>query len=147
VFLDLNLRLHYFNEEVLRYSLQECGLLKLNDEEAAGVAGMFGFNGSYDSLAQSLHDFFGIDLICITEGERGAFLWTEERSAYCRGYRVDVVDTVGAGDAFSAGLLHGHHNGFSLSEMGDFACRLGALIASKRGAIPRYDDNDIDMLE
>ena len=147
VFLDLNLRLHYFNDEVLRYSLQECDLLKLNDEEAASVAGTFGFSGSYDSLAQSLHDFFGIDLICITEGESGAFLWSADGSAYCRGYRVDVVDTVGAGDAFSAGLLHGHHNGLSLSEMGDFACRLGALIASKRGAIPRYGGNDIDMLK
>jgi fructokinase len=147
VFLDLNLRLHYFNDAVLRDSLQECDLLKLNHEEAARVAGTFGFNGSYGSLAQSLHEAFGIDLICITEGERGAFLWSAEGSAYCRGHRVDVVDTVGAGDAFSAGLLHGHHNGLPLSEMGDFACRLGALVASKRGAIPRYDGNDIDMLE
>ena len=113
----------------------------------ARVAGTFGFNGSYDSLAQSLHEAFDIDLICITEGERGAFLWSAEGAAYCEGYRVDVVDTVGAGDAFSAGLLHGHHNDLPLSEMGDFACRLGALIASKRGAIPQYDRNDIDMLE
>jgi len=147
VFLDLNLRLHYFNNEVLRYSLKECDLLKLNDEEAARVAGTFGFNGSYDSLAQSLHEAFGIDLICITEGEKGAYLWSAEGWAYCRGYRVDVVDTVGAGDAFSAGLLHGHHNGLSLSEMGDFACRLGALIASRRGAVPQYVCNDIDALE
>ena len=146
VFLDLNLRLHYFSNEVLRYSLQACDILKLNEEEAQRVAETFGFDHRYESLARSMHKEFDIELICITEGERGAFLWSGEGSEYCRGYTVDVVDTVGAGDAFSAGLLHEHYRGVSLSETGDFACRLGALIASKRGAIPRYNRSDIDML-
>ena len=146
VFLDLNLRLHYYIDEVLRYSLQGCDILKLNDEEARIVAGTFGYDHRYESMAQSLHEEFEIELICITEGEKGAFLSSGEGSEYCRGYPAQVVDTVGAGDAFGAGLLHAHYREASLGEMGDFACRLGALIASRRGAVPQYDRTDIDKL-
>jgi fructokinase len=146
VFLDLNLRLHYYSDEVLRYSLQSCDILKLNEEEAQRLAETFGYDHRYELMAQALHEEFEIELICITEGEKGAFLSSGEGTEYCRGYTVNVVDTVGAGDAFSAGLLHGHYRGASLGEMGDFACRLGALIASRRGAVPHYDQTDINML-
>jgi fructokinase len=54
------------------------------------------------------------------------------------GYRVTVVDTVGAGDAFAAALLHGIQAGWTLREVGDFANRLGALVASRRGGVPAW---------
>ncbi len=60
------------------------------------------------------------------------------------GYSVPVADTVGAGDAFSAALLYKHFEDTSPKNACDFACRLGAFVASQRGAVPEYSIADID---
>jgi fructokinase len=62
------------------------------------------------------------------------------------GYRVAVVDTVGAGDAFAAGFLHGVASGWPLREIGDFANRLGALVAARPGGTPAWTPAEIESL-
>jgi fructokinase len=146
VFLDLNIRRHYYSEEILRYSLDQCDILKLNEEEAGILSAMFGVDRDHRKLMQALHRDFDIELVCITEGSNGASLSTGREFVFCPGYRVEVVDTVGTGDAFSAAFLWKHHKDASLASMGDFACRLGAFVASRQGAVPKYTLDEVSRV-
>ena len=92
---------------------------------------------------KNISDNFNIEIICITAGENGAYVYSNREFYYCPGYRVRVIDTVGSGDAFGAGFLYMISNGHSLPESCDFACRLGAYIASFNGAVPDYNISDL----
>lgn len=79
----------------------------------------------------------------MTLGARGCAIWHGKDYAEVQGYEVEVADTVGAGDGFAAALLHGLAQGWRPGDIGAFANRVGALIASRPGAIPDWDLNDV----
>ena len=81
---------------------------------------------------------FGWQAAAVTLGERGCVVWNQGDFAVDDGQRVEVADTVGAGDAFSAALLHGLIEGWAAAEIANFANRVGALVASRPGAIPDW---------
>ena len=81
---------------------------------------------------------FGWQAAAVTLGERGCVVWDRGDFAAGHGHRVEVADTVGAGDAFSAALLHGLMEGWTAAEIANFANRVGALVASRPGAIPDW---------
>ena len=95
-------------------------------------------------MTKRMRKEFDIKIICITKGRLGACISSEEGFEHCPGYKVKVVDTVGAGDAFSAALLYKHHLNFSKKDACDFACKLGAFIASRRGAVPYYSLSEVE---
>ena len=88
-----------------------------------------------------------MDLVCITRGIRGAYLGSSLGVTFCKAYPVTVNDTVGAGNAFSTGLLYALNQGDSWEEALDFSCRIGALVASKTGAVPDYHVDEIRKLD
>ena len=139
VFLDVNLRAPFYSREVIAYSLQHCTIAKLNIYEAGVLGEMFRFDTTdIERLTRQLREAFEIEQIYVTAGGQGAYYSSPAEFGFCRGYKVTVADTVGAGDAFSAGLLHGLHKGDALEEACDLACRMGALVASKTSSIPDY---------
>ena len=77
--------------------------------------------------------------------ERGCVVRIGSDQAECPGYPVKVADTVGAGDAFAAAFLHGLGVGWSAAQTGDFANRLGALVASRAGAVPEWSPKELDL--
>jgi fructokinase len=87
-----------------------------------------------------------VDLVVVTAGENGCRIYSGKGMAACPGYRVQVADTVGSGDAFTAAFLVKLGQGASPAEAGDCANRLGAVVASKRGAIPDYDPGELGAL-
>jgi fructokinase len=144
VMYDMNLRLDYYDRERIEYSMHLCSILKMNEEESGVVNKIFRYAaGNYRVLTEKLRQDFKIDICCITKGAEGAYISSNEGFHFFRGYTVPVVDTVGAGDAFSAGLVYKHGMNASLGEACDFACRLGAFVASRRGAVPEYSIADI----
>ena len=80
-----------------------------------------------------------------TRGERGCEVRIGNDRAECPGYTVKVADTVGAGDAFAAAFLHGLAAGWSAAKTGDFANRLGALVASRAGAVPEWSPAELGL--
>jgi fructokinase len=145
VFYDMNLRLHYYDKKTIEYSMEICNILKMNDDETETVKTLFGYNeDDYTKLAPRLRNDFNIDIICITEGAKGAYISSNDGFDFCPGYTVEVADTVGSGDAFSAGLIYKHNQQSSKKDACDFACKLGAFVASRRGAVPDYIVSDID---
>jgi fructokinase len=134
---DVNLRQSFYSAEIIHDSLVRADAVKLNHEEVRRVRKLLGMNESSDeSFARALIDRFALKLVCITRGGMGSFLYDESGSHEHGGFRVTVKDTVGAGDAFTAGLVDGFLRGKLLFEMNDLANRLGAWVASHSGAMP-----------
>jgi fructokinase len=126
-FYDMNLRRGCYTPELVRELLSLSTAVKVNDDEAELFPGL--------SQASS---------VAITRGERGCEVRIGRDRAECPGYPVKVADTVGAGDAFAAAFLHGLGAGWSAARTGDFANRLGSLVASRSGAVPEWSPRELE---
>ena len=134
---DVNLRQHYYSQEVLGESMRLADIVKLNDEELPKVMSLGGLpHKDEKSSAQKLMDAYDLKLVCITRGGRGSLLVRGRDVSEHAGFRVSVADTVGSGDAFTAGLVHEYLHGASLTLMNEVANLVGAWVASEVGAMP-----------
>ena len=142
VFLDVNLRKDYFNKKLLETSFEKCTILKLNDEEIDVLAPMlFNVHLTPKEFAEKASSKFHIDIIIITLGANGAAFYENGVYEQVPGVKIKVADTVGAGDSFSAAFLNAYLKGSKVKKAVYEGCKLGAFVASKRGAIPEYDAN------
>ena len=140
---DVNLRKPFYDAEVLENSLGRATLLKLNEIEMPVVMGLLGMAenaGSDEALllhcATLLLDRFPLKLVCITMGSQGSLLVTREGHHRHGGVPTQVVDTVGAGDAFTAAMVSYFLRGASLAGLNEAGNRWGSWMASQRGAMP-----------
>ncbi|HWZ82703.1 MAG TPA: carbohydrate kinase [Terriglobales bacterium] len=134
---DVNLRQNFFSREILEDSMQLADVVKLNHEELPRIAQLFGIHHRDEiASADTLMERHDLKLICITRGCNGSLLITSEGLHEHNGYRIQVADTVGAGDAFTAGMVHEYLRGATLPEMNETANRVGAWVASQVGAMP-----------
>jgi fructokinase len=118
--------------------LGDATIVKLNKAEAETLADLLGTTSTTPALATALAARHGVEAVCVTRGPDGASLWIDGQELSVDGMPIDVTDTVGAGDAFAAGLLHGRLAVMSTADTLAFANRLGALVASRPGALPPW---------
>ncbi len=143
-YVDLSLRGNSYGRDVLDYSMRRSSIAKMNEEEANVVKEVFGFRQTnLAELAAAFCREFDNQIVCITLGSRGALIGDCSTVIYRPGYSIAVQDTVGSGDAFSAGLLFMLGKGAPLDAACDFGNRMGALISSKKGALPPYDVSEM----
>ncbi len=136
---DVNLRQQFFSPKVLRKSLNLANVVKLNHEELPIIAEMFEIKTINPiKTAQRLLAQFGLKLICVTRGANGSFLVTKKEISENAGLKIQVKDTIGAGDAFTAALAHGILRRWQLNEINEFANKVGAFVASNTGAMPIF---------
>lgn len=134
---DVNLRQSFYSAEILARSMRLADIIKLNNEELPRIMSLGRMAHKDDlSSARRLMDEYGVKLVCITRGGRGSLLVAPEKSSVHPGFRVQVADTVGSGDAFTAGLVHEYLHGASLDLMNEVANLVGAWVASEVGAMP-----------
>lgn len=133
---DINLRQSYYSREVIVESLGACEVLKLNDEELPAVAGLLGMSGTQDELLCELLRRHSLRLVVLTRGPSGSTLRTPDEVSVLPGRKVDVADTVGAGDAFTAAVATGLLEGCGLSAVHRLADRLAAYVCTRAGATP-----------
>lgn len=134
---DVNLRQSYYSQEVLAESMRLADIVKLNDEELPRIMRLNRVQHKDDlSSAQWLFRTYDLKLVCVTRGGRGSLLVRDGDSSEHPGFRVHVADTVGSGDAFTAGLVHEYLQGASLGLMNEVANLVGAWVASEVGAMP-----------
>jgi fructokinase len=138
---DVNLRQHFFSASILQKSFRLANVVKLNQEELPVVAKMFELV-TKDPLETAKTLLFKLDLrlICVTRGARGSVLITKSEVSEHPGIEVTVGDAIGAGDAFAAALTHGLLRGWGLTEINEFANRIGAFVASESGAMPEFPE-------
>jgi fructokinase len=136
---DVNLRQNYFSPPILLQSLKLANVLKLNHEELPGIVDLFEIYGADEiEKVKNLRAKFDLHLVCLTRGGGGSLLIGENEISEHSGIRVEIADTIGAGDAFTATLAHGILHGWNLAEINEKANRIGAFVASQTGAMPEF---------
>jgi len=134
---DVNLRQNFYSKEVLTESMTGATIVKVNHEELAAIMKLFEIeNRGEEESARTLLSLYRLKLICVTRGSRGSLLLTPEDRSEHPGFKVQVADTIGAGDAFTAALAHGYLRRKPLQEMNETANRVGAWVASRSGSMP-----------
>lgn len=133
---DINLRQHYHSPELVLASLEAANVLKVNDEELPMLAGWLGLAGTPERQLASLLDRFALRLAILTCGARGALMLAPVESSFERPPEVEVVSTVGAGDAFTAAVAMGLLRGLPLGEINRRANAIAAAVCTQRGAVP-----------
>lgn len=138
-FCDLNLRHTFYTQEMIEKSLAACNVLKMNEEEFIQLTKIFSLNKNHDEAAASLMKNFQIELLCITRGENGSIMYDQNRSYECLPFKVEVVDTLGAGDAFSAIMCIGYLNNWNIKKISALSNKFAGEICKIKGAIPTDD--------
>lgn len=134
---DINLRQSYYNGDVLWRSFRQADIAKLNDQELPQVSSLLNLGtGAEEVLAKRLLKECNLRLACITRGDRGSLIISDEAVVEHQGFPVKVVDAVGAGDAFTACVAHHYLRGKSLQEISDSANRFASWVATQTGATP-----------
>jgi fructokinase len=137
-FYDLNLRPGSDSPDLVRELLQRADVMKLNEEELHQVHEFTGLPLEVEAFCRDGSHRYGWRAVGVTLGERGCAILAGGRYVESVGHPVDVVDTVGAGDAFAAAFMHGLSRNWPAAEIASFANRVGALVASRHGAIPDW---------
>jgi len=144
-FYDVNLREGNWSLALVEQLSSHADVIKLSDSEAEFLDGLLNAGeqeGSVEYLCRRWADRYGCKTICVTLGERGCAILNRGTYSEIPGYRVEVADSVGAGDAFAAALLHGLEQRWDSRRLGCFANAVGALVASRPGATPAWNINE-----
>jgi len=148
---DVNLRPPFYSSEVLQESLELASVMKMNDAEVPLVLGLLGLPafdahdpGALQSGAEKLlEEFPTLNMVAVTRGGSGSLLVTREAWNDHPGIPVKVADTVGAGDAFTAGITTALLRGGDLAALNEAGNRWGSWVASQRGAMPEFDESKL----
>ncbi len=143
--MDVNFRPPYVDKNVIERLLRLSDIVKLNDDELKVVSDWNGYKCDEKEQIRRFAGKYGSNLVCVTKGENGAIIYRSDDDSFVDhpGYKVDVQDTVGAGDAFLSGFLFCFLRGEALDSSLEFASATGALVASKTGASPEYDVGEV----
>lgn len=138
-FFDVNLRANSYDRELVERLLGLADVVKLNEDEVAILEQLWGERpAGIEAFARRWLERHGWQALCVTRGAAGCAVLADGEYAEVAGFPVQVADAVGAGDAFSAAFVHGLASGWRPAEIGEFANRVGALVASRRGANPSW---------
>lgn len=143
---DVNLRAPHYTSELIEELLGLSGIVKVNEEEFALLSEWFLDGATDEGAMRKFTDQFGIETLCITQGEKGAGLLHDGQLYQQPGFRVTVADTVGSGDAFLGTLLTQLLQGHPPQECLRYGCAVGAYVATQAGATPRIDDEAIEKI-
>jgi len=145
-FYDLNLRPSADSPELVKHLLEQADVVKLNEEELSRVHAFCSLPSSIEGFCREGVARYGWRSVAVTLGARGCALLAHDSYVEEGGCAVDVADTVGAGDAFAAAFMHGLDANWPLREVATFANRVGALVASRHGAIPDWTVEEVVRL-
>jgi len=135
---DINLRQQYYNVGIIRGSLLHANVLKINDQEIHTLGGLLEMPPDENVIIATLLEHTRLKLIAVTRGDKGSSLFTPHALSHHPGYMTKIVDTVGAGDAFTAALVIGVLRGDPLDKINADANRLASFVCSQAGAMPSY---------
>ena len=134
---DVNLRQGFYNKEILCNSMQKCNILKINDEELVTVSRMFGYPGiDLQDKCWILLGKYNLKMLILTCGINGSYVFTPGNVSFYPTPKVEVADTVGAGDSFTAAFIASIIKGKEIKEAHRLAVETSAFVCTKKGAMP-----------
>ncbi len=141
---DINLRQNYFSRDLVQESLNECNILKINDEETFVVAELFGYDERQPvAIAKWLREEFKLNAVVLTCGANGSGIYTAEDEFWLDTPKVEVVDTVGAGDAFTGALVAALLKGADIPQAHRIAVDVAAKVCQAAGAMPEVPEVEV----
>lgn len=134
---DVNLRQGFYNKEILCKSMQNCNILKINDEELITVSRMFGYPDiDFQDKCWILLGKYNLKMLILTCGINGSYVFTPGNVSFQPTPKVEVADTVGAGDSFTAAFIASILKGKSVTEAHSIAVKTSAYVCTQKGAMP-----------
>ncbi len=138
---DINLRQHFYCKETIVNSLNKCNVLKINDEELVVVADMFGYEGKCQAeICRALLEEYSLKMLILTCGTDGSYVFTADNMSFQETPKVEVADTVGAGDSFTGSFIASILKGKSIAEAHRRAVDVSAYVCTQNGAMPRLPE-------
>ena len=134
---DVNLRQGFFNKEILDQSMRRCNVLKINDEELITIGRMLGYPGTdLQSKCWILFGRYNLKMLILTCGVNGSYIFTSGNMSFLATPQVEVADTVGAGDSFTAAFVSSILKGLPVAEAHRKAVEVSAFVCTQNGAMP-----------
>lgn len=138
---DINLRQNFYTKEILHNSFGKCNVLKINDEELVVVSRMFGYKGmDAESKCRALMSEYGFKMLILTCGVNGSYVFGQDSMSFLDTPKVEIADTVGAGDSFTAAFVAAILSGHPICEAHKFAVEVSAYVCTQNGAMPPLPD-------
>ena len=138
---DINLRQNFYSREVIEESMRRCSVLKINDEELVIVSRLLLLLGiDVREKCRGLMELYGMKMVVLTCGVNGSYVLTAEEESFCPTPRVEVADTVGAGDSFTGSFVAGLLEGKTIRQAHERAVNVSAFVCTQAGAMPTLPD-------
>lgn len=142
---DVNLRQGFYNKEILCNSMSRCNILKINDEELVTVSCMFGYPGiDLQDKCWILLGKYNLKMLILTCGINGSYVFTPGSVSFVETPKVEVADTVGAGDSFTAAFIASILKGKTIPEAHKTAVEVSAFVCTQNGAMPKLPSRFTD---
>ncbi len=139
---DINLRQHFYTLELIEHALDRCNILKINDDEIKIVGELFGWQSKSElEICNQLLHKSNLEIVVLTKGTEGSYVVTKTETSFKPTPLVEVADTVGAGDSFTAGFVASLLKGKSVSEAHQIAVNVSAYVCTQHGAMPVLPDS------
>ncbi len=139
---DINLRQGFYTKEILCNSMRKCNILKINDEELVTVSRMFGYPGiDLQDKCWILLAKYNLRMLILTCGVNGSYVFTPGEISFVETPKVEVADTVGAGDSFTAAFVASVLKGLPVAEAHRIAVETSAFVCTRHGAMPALPDS------
>ncbi len=134
---DINLRQQFYTKEIIKESLLRCNILKINDEELVLIGRMFGYPGlDIENKCWLILGKYNLDMLVLTCGTNGSYVFTPGQVSFQETPKVQVADTVGAGDSFTGSFCAAILNGKPVVEAHKLAVEVSAFVCTQNGAMP-----------
>ena len=134
---DINLRQQFYTKEIIQESIRHCNILKINDEELVLIGRMFGYPGlDIENKCWLILGKYDLDMLVLTCGTNGSYVFTPGNVSFQETPKVQVADTVGAGDSFTGSFVASILSGHSVSEAHKKAVEVSAFVCTQNGAMP-----------
>lgn len=134
---DINLRLDWYSKELIECSLQKANVLKINDDELLILQRLFGYiNMTPEETCRRMIQEYGLKMLILTCGAKGSYVFSESEMSFLSTCEVKAVDTVGAGDSFTASFIASILLGKSLRDAHRIAVKVSGYVCTKSGATP-----------
>ena len=138
---DINLRQNFYTPEVITESLQRCNVLKINDEELVTIGRLFGYPGlDIENKCWLILGKYNLDMLVLTCGVNGSYVFAPGVKSFQETPKVEVADTVGAGDSFTGTFCASILKGKSIQEAHELAVKVSAYVCTQNGAMPEIPE-------
>ena len=135
---DINLRQNFYTREVIQESMQRCNILKINDEELVTIGRMFGYPGlDIENKCWLILGKYNLDMLVLTCGTNGSYVFAPGQMFFRETPKVQVADTVGAGDSFTGAFCSAILTGKTIAEAHKLAVEVSAYVCTQNGAMPK----------